>query len=452
MIARHFIVPVYLVLCVLLGGASLFGFVPNLALQLLALPIIVWALVREQSGQPVAARGLIWLAIALLGCFLVQLIPLPPALWTSLPGRERVVEGFAMLGQDLPWLAVSLSPGDTIAALLWLLPAFAVLIGIVRLGAYRATMLSWAFVAIAVLSVLMSGLQLTGQRDFYLYHVTNFGLGVGFFANSNHQATLLLCALPFVAALYADRGRKRSSRDTSGLIVALLCIAAVLGGGLLATGSLAGLGLGLASAVGSGMLIMFRSRKLPAWAPLGAIALLAGAVALVYLGPTSGGGLLADAATSTSSRAVMVGTTAGAAGDFFPAGSGVGTFAQVYHWYEDPAAVTGTWVNHAHGDVVEILLETGLIGGLLMLAFLVWWGRRAWAVWRSDDKPDQFARAAVIASAGIIAHSFVDYPLRTAAISALFAACLALMAQPRPSTRARRSHEADADAPRHLSA
>jgi O-antigen ligase len=148
----------------------------------------------------------------------------------------------------------------------------------------------------------------------------------------------------------------------------------------------------------------------------------------------------------------MIGTTATAAGDFFPFGSGVGTFPDIYRWYEDPASVNSTWVNHAHGDVVEILLETGLLGLLLMLAFLIWWSRRAYAVWSSGDRPDHFARAAMIASAAIIAHSFVDYPLRTAAISTLFAVCLALMGQPRPSAKARASRGDDEDAMRHLSA
>jgi hypothetical protein len=65
--------------------------------------------------------------------------------------------------------------------------------------------------------------------------------------------------------------------------------------------------------------------------------------------------------------------------------------------------------------------------------FLFWWGRRAVAVWGSSNV-DHYARAATIASAAILAHSVVDYPLRTAAISAVFAMCLALMAQPRRGT------------------
>ena len=122
-----------------------------------------------------------------------------------------------------------------------------------------------------------------------------------------------------------------------------------------------------------------------------------------------------------------------AAADFAPLGSGVGTFADIYPRYEDPASVETTYVNHVHSDYIEILLETGVPGLILVALFLFWWGGRLVAIWRSPNV-DQFARAATIASAAILAHSLVDYPLRTAAISAVFAMCLALMAQPRRGT------------------
>jgi hypothetical protein len=68
---------------------------------------------------------------------------------------------------------------------------------------------------------------------------------------------------------------------------------------------------------------------------------------------------------------------------------------------------------------------------LLVAAFLLWWGRRAVPIWRSAAV-DRYALAGSIASAAILVHSLVDYPLRTAALSAIMAASLALMARPRP--------------------
>ncbi len=458
MTIRHFLVPALLVLCLLLGGASIpaegGGFRGNLALQLLSIPLIGWALLRDPGNQPVPARTLVLLAIALVAIVILQLVPLPPAIWTALPGRERVAEGFAMIGQDLPWLPLSLHPEASIASLLWLLPAFAALLGIVRLGAYRTSVLAWSLVGVTIFSVMLSALQLTGGggSPFYLYVTTNPGMGVGFFANSNHQATLLLCALPFAAALYAGRGRRGSIKGSSALAIVLGGVALILVVGLAINGSLAGAGLGVAVFVASALMLRFRKRPVPAWGPMVAVLGLAAAVALIFLGPTSGGALMKSTTDSTSSRQVMVGNTLAASADYFPAGSGVGTFASVYRLSEDSAIATKQWVNHAHSDIVEIVLETGILGILLLIALVWWWGRRSYAIWIRDEQPDHFARAAVIVSAAIMAHSFVDYPLRTAAISTVFAICLALMAQPRPSARARSSRDSGEEGPRHLSA
>ncbi|MFN3724745.1 MAG: O-antigen ligase family protein [Allosphingosinicella sp.] len=452
---RHFLVPAYLVLCILLGGASAAGFLQNLLLQLLALPMIVLGLASSGQGVPRAGRALIWLTLAMVVLVLLQLVPLPPSMWTALPGRDLVAAGYEMLGQPLPWLPISLSPDATLAALLWLLPAFAVMLGILRLGAYRPSYIVWALIGAIVISVMIASLQLTGGRDspFYFYRVTNFGLGVGFFANSNHQATLLLSTIPFVAALYAARGKSRSLKTSSGLLVALSGVAMILAVGLAIGGSLAGFGLGIASAAASYLLYRYRRGRAPWWTLTAAGLVLFGAAALVFAGPISGGALLSDIERSTTSRQTMVSTAVEAIGDYFPTGAGVGVFPMVYRTYEAPSEVTTTWVNHAHSDLVEIGLETGLPGYLLLLVFLLWWGRHAYRVWIADEKPDHYARAAVIASAAIMAHSFVDYPLRTAAISALFAICLALMAQPRPWTRRRRSEQDGGESPlRHLSA
>ena len=115
----------------------------------------------------------------------------------------------------------------------------------------------------------------------------------------------------------------------------------------------------------------------------------------------------------------------------------------MYPQYEDPAAVNSTFVNHAHNDYLEIALETGIAGVLLVAAFLLWWSC-AVPIWRSAAV-DRYALAGSIASAAILVHSLVDYPLRTAALSAIMAASLALMARPRP--RSRKSQEVGANHP-----
>ena len=103
-------------------------------------------------------------------------------------------------------------------------------------------------------------------------------------------------------------------------------------------------------------------------------------------------------------------------------------------------------MNHAHSDWLELLLETGVVGIALAALFLAWWGLRVRAVWQAEER-DPFAQAATIASAAMMLHSVVDYPLRTAALSAVFAACLALLSGVRPYVRVSRK----ASSARHIS-
>lgn len=452
MTIRHFIVPAYLVLCVLLGGASRAGYLPNFVLQLLALPIIVAALMKPRIQMSRAARSLIWLMVALVALMLVQLVPLPPTLWTSLPGREPIAEGYRMLGQPLPWLPLTLAPDRALASLLWLLPAFAVLLGILRLGAYRGTLIAWSLAGVTVVAVMIGAMQITGGNDspFYFYAVTNWGNAVGFFANSNHMATLLLCTIPFLAALHVEASKSKSVRRASGVVVMLAGVALILLVGLIINRSLAGLGLAVPVIAASFLLFRYRRGALPLWAPAAAGLLTVAAVAAVYVMPLGSDAFSDEARSGTDSRSTSVATTLKAAREHLPFGSGVGSFEDIYRLSEDPRSVERVFMNHAHSDFAEVALEAGIPGLLLLLVFLVWWARRAARTWRTSQRPDHFARAATIASAAVIAHSLVDYPLRTAAISVVFAICLALMAEPRPVVRT--SGAKDDEGVRHLSA
>lgn len=447
-------VPLYLLLCLVLGGASAAGVWINMLLQLMAIPLIVWAILSRRSAPlPAPARQLMVLLLLLLALIAIQLVPLPPGLWTALPGREPVAEGFRLLGQPLPWLSISLAPYRTIASALWLLPAIAVLLGIVKLGNYKPAWLAWGLALVTAVAVAIGALQVAGneQSPWYFYEITNYGNATGFFANSNHNATLLVATIPFLTALYLKaRSADRSMQASSGMFVILAGALTVVIVGIAINASLAGLGLTVP--VGIASLILLRSRTKPVrwwvWAALAAVTL--GSITAVFSTPMGNNLTSADARSSTESRATSFSNSLQAAHDFLPLGSGVGTFGQVYPSYENSDTVTRVFVNHVHSDYIELLLETGVPGLLLLLIFLLWWFRRTIVIW-SAETLDPFARAATIASAAVLAHSAADYPLRTAAISALFAACLGLMADPRPRVRQKKPRENEEQA-RHLSA
>ena len=120
--------------------------------------------------------------------------------------------------------------------------------------------------------------------------------------------------------------------------------------------------------------------------------------------------------------------------EFMPFGSGLGSFVNVYRLYESPDKVTNEYVVHAHNDYAELALELGVPGIVLMVLFLATWLVAAKGAWRRDAW-NPFAQAASIASAAVLVHSLVDFPLRTAAVSATFAMCMALMAERRVPAR-----------------
>jgi O-antigen ligase len=451
---RVALVPLYLLVCLLLGGASRAGLWANLTLQLLGLVLIFWSLVVERrtpTGTP--GRQLTVLLILMLAVVAIQLIPLPPGTWTKFGGREEIAYGYQLIGQTLPWLPISLAPHRTLSSLLWLIPAVATLLGIVKLGGYKASWMAGAVTAVAILSVAVGAMQLAGgdQSPWYFYDDTNHGVGVGFFANANHQATLLLASIPFLTAIYLSAtGKGHTAQRASGLLVILIGALMILVVGLFINGSLAGFGLAVPVVGASVLMLISRRRKIPAWATALIAAVALASIYVPFSAPL-GNNLTTEAAKSSDfSRYTSFTRSLEATREFLPFGSGIGTFAAIYRRYEDPAAVERTWMNHVHSDFIEVALEAGAPALIVFAIFLLWWLSRTFRVWRAE-KADYFARAATIASGAIMAHSAVDYPLRTAAIAAVFAACCALMAEPRPRN-ARIKTEAGADQARHLSA
>ncbi|MDP8913648.1 MAG: O-antigen ligase family protein [Pseudomonadota bacterium] len=427
----------YLALCVLLGGSSV-AYGGNLLLQLLGIAILFWALAAGKPAEITpAGRELVALILLLLLIIAVQLIPLPPGLWTQLPGRDDAAEAYHLVGQLPPWLPISLAPYQTVSSSIWLLPPIAIVISFLRLGAYRRSWAAWLLIGLTIVGVLLGTRQVIGGSDWYPYRITNEGAMTGFFANSNHMATLLLVTAPFAAALFARAKReRRTDRNRAGVLIATGLAAIFILIGLAINNSLAGLALIVPVAAASLLMIRFDRRQVPGWCWLLVAAAGAASTTAALIGPLGNDLLEAKPPNQLITRYSAWPRTLQAAAEFAPFGSGIGTFVNVYPRYEDPALVDGTYMNHAHNDYLELALETGAPGLALLGAFMLWWSRRTIAVWRNSQHADAFARAATIASAAILVHSSVDYPLRMTAISALLALCCGLMsvAAPMPSS------------------
>lgn len=101
-------------------------------------------------------------------------------------------------------------------------------------------------------------------------------------------------------------------------------------------------------------------------------------------------------------------------------GTGLGTLQEVFPRYE--TLYDGLVVNHAHNDYVEALAETGLIGGLFGLAFLVLLFREARTRLALARNILEVAVriGALAACCGFLAHSLVDFNLHIPSNALLF--------------------------------
>jgi O-antigen ligase len=420
----------YLVACLLLGGASAAGAPANALLQIVALGLILAWLWRRDAPLPREARGLIWIAGAFLLLVLVTLIPLPPSLWAGLPFRDEILAGFQSIGMQPPALALSLAPPSTIWSALSLLPPAAMFLLVAGLSNEERRGLAVPLLTVASLSIVLGAFQLFGGTESPLrpYAITNTTSPVGFFANVNHEATLLLCSLPFTAFLAGRAAGRRSRSKRSGGAIISVAIGLFLAVGIAISGSSAGYGLFLPTALAS--LLIYRravvGRIAWPWTVGMALVLVVFAVAALR-GPLSSEAFAGDLSDQPASRRVLAGTTTRAIEDSFPVGTGLGTFVTVYRRYENPGRVTRQYANHAHNDYLELVLELGVAGLLLIVAFIAWWGAALVRVWRSEVPGAALARAASVAIGVVLLHSIVDYPLRTSAMAAVVAFACALM-------------------------
>lgn len=448
----------YLSLCVLLGGASAAGAIGNGFLQLLALLVMilhVWS-----RGAPPMPREGRWLVAIFLGFAAVgaaQLIPLPPSVFSGLPGREIVARSLGLLGLEPGSMPASLDPRRTLASLLAFLPPAAMFLVATRLTRDERSVVAKVLLGLAIVTIMLGAFQLLGGSGSRLrfYAITNAESSVGFFANANHVATLMLCSLPFALLFLARAAKEKAGsggREGKGFIYA--AIAVFIAVGIAMNGSLAGLGMLVPTAVAS--LLLYRKaagRKIGSragWFVAGAAALFVAGVALY--GPLAGDRLAGKFdGTDTTGRQISIPTTIAAARDHLPLGSGLGTFRDLYRTYEPLEDVTFVYVNHAHNDYAEILLETGVPGALLVLSFVLWWAWRGVSAWRSEYNGVALARAGSIVIGVALVHSLVDYPLRTAAMAAIVALAAGFMVSP-PAARSKRRGDRARTSGRHISA
>lgn len=422
-----------LLLALVLGGGKAKELPTEAIVELAALPLFILAVLEfSPVAPPREFRGALSLMCCAFALPIVQLVPLPPAVWTHLPGRATFAEAYEAAQIPLPWSPISLDPESTRQSLLVMIPAAAIFLAVVSLPLRLRAILSLVVFAFASASLCLAFMQKAGGPDSPLrfYTVTNRSVPTGFFANTNHFAALLYGMLPLIAAwtssLIVDR---RAGRAAGLLLCFVMIVCVMLGLGM--TQSRSGLGLALIGACAS-MVLVWTSVRSPKQRKIIVVFLMAaGVVGIAVIIQFALPGLLRLQHTLKSEpRLLFFLSTARIANDFLPFGSGLGTFVRTYLMHEDPSKIWNEYVNHAHNDWLELWLEGGVAAALLLAGFCIWFARRGVQLWRAKTSSEllhtNLARAGWIVVGLFALHSIADYPLRTVANMSLFAFCAAL--------------------------
>lgn len=422
----------FMFLCFLGGGgaradiASLLYLRPAAILCLAAILIIPgridWAAIR--------------VPLLLLGAFalwmLIQLVPLPPAFWTSLPGRQVVAEGATLLGMDQPWRPISLAPALTLNSLAATSIPVVALIGFAALDEEGRRLLLPLLIGAALVSALFGIAQIAGGADspFYLYRITNDDAAVGLFSNRNHQAALLALTFPMLALWAIQPGKDAGARRARMMIAGAFGIFLIPM--ILVTGSRAGLLLGALAAAWACFqylkdLRVQRGEKGIGWRlPLTALCVLV-AVAGLFLAVAFSRAQAVQRLLSGGEvdlRLKVFPTLTRMAGDLYPVGSGLGSFDPVYRIYEPSQLLTPNYLNQAHNDLLELTITGGVPALIILCLFVLWWFLktvRALRGWSVPSRRLAFARLGSFMIILLLLWSLVDYPLRVPTMSALLA-------------------------------
>lgn len=427
---------ILLALSFALGGSSRDHLLRLAAVELAALPLLVLAAGRlMRTGHWREHRLVLGLLAAMAAIPLVQLIPLPPAIWTGLAGRDQLVLALDLAGLQPGWAPLTVTPDLTWRSALALIPPAAMLMAALTLSPLQRARLVSLCLAAAVVGILLGVAQMAGAGEsLYPWGSSTPDTLRGFFTNRNHLATMLLAILPFGIVLGAASLRRRDG-DRRALWFAAILVGVVTIA-LAAIRSRAGIMLFvpvMASSLLAAWIATGRGRPAPALLViLGAAGAALTAVAVLALPPI----LERFENQDSGGRFDRWPIIAEAAQTYLPLGSGIGSFDAVYRSVEPLNKLDNRFLNQAHNDYLETWLEAGWPGVALILGFFVWYGRRTWSAWKAPPSGERdLQRAASIAIGVFLLHSIGDYPLRTAALAVLLALCCALLELSKLSTR-----------------
>lgn len=355
---------------ILILAALLFGSVEvwssSLILFLVFTLGLSWVLRGEFVRHETARQEKILLAVpaALIAYGLVQIVPLPQAIVGVLsPAAYRVYRYYSV--GVAGFMPLSLDTYRTTIELLRETAALIVFLIVVKSGRETGVlrrMMRYLVVAGFCISMFAIIQKATWNGDIYWFRKLSLGgTPFGPFVNRNHFAGFIGMIVPLGLGL-ALTERQKEKKVLFGFLSVVMAIALCFSlsrGGI--TGFFAGVAM-FAFLVGKD-----KVQKRGVW--LVGLFLIVLLTYLLYLGVAPVVTRFYSTDITTEQRLTVWTATIGAIRDYWFAGSGAGTYIDLFPLYS-PAGVQSIY-DHAHNDYLEFILENGAVGTLILGAFAV---------------------------------------------------------------------------------
>lgn len=379
------------------------------------------------GNLPLAVKCAVFLSVVLP---FIQIMPLPPELWTNIPGHElrRQILNDHELASD--WLTLSITPIATSYSALISLFVFSMFFALFNFDRDTIFRVLCVIMIMIVVSSLVGVVQFASDgRIFSFYNSTHRGSLIGFFSNKNHMGLLIACGILIGHTLL----KQYSFERIKGLhLLSIFCFIQIIL--LAATSSRAGFVLGL---IACGFCFYDYFEKSDRKFKIGLFLSLPVAAIVAAQFPVFRNLFRRIEDVQNDLRGEMIEWSRPLIDQYFLTGAGIGSFVDIFTVSEKLEWVGPSYVNHVHNDYLEFILEAGIFGAFLIFLWAIailsafFDRRRTQMSFENINAIDlDFQWLGFLIVGFFVAHSFVDYPIRRLGTLVVLIVGLALIFRP----------------------
>lgn len=396
------------------GDANLYSIKNSFFIMIGTLGIAFTIIIRRDSfdiRNNVLAMGIFFAVVIMVS---IQIVPIANDAAKILVGdyyfRKDVLQS---LNIDSNYLSISVDPSMTVfAGLQFIIPVY-MLMSANRLSSIQFERVMDICIAIFCICFVIGLIQVsTGGAQAVIYNNSHKSFFTGIFANRNHCATFTCIMFIIISWKLKELALSRRLAKSILFVLALFCFAIII-----STTSRAGVLVFLIS-FASVCYLNFQNIKIRRlYIAVGLVGAATTAVTVIYV----------DSVLSVFERFYLVSEddrwwyierSLKMAHDFLPFGSGLGNFVPVFKRYEELGELNAYFVNHAHNEYVELLVEMGILSVPIFLGLIAISLPLAKRFIARDNSLESYI---FICVAIVMIHSFFDYPMRTQSIAAIIA-------------------------------